>query len=82
MARIYEYKGKKYCEIDFSLKDENYAGDLYDFFWELMKDRIASDYTFYYCPEAPEKQYETAEELIENEFSDYQIGEIEESEDE
>lgn len=80
MARIYEYKGKKYCEIDFSLKDENYAGDLYDFFWELRKDGIASDYTFYYCPEVPEEQYETAEELIENQFFDYQIGDIAESE--
>lgn len=80
MAKIYEYKGKKYCDIDFSLKDDTYDGDVFDFYWELRKDGIASDYTFYYSPENPEEQYETAEELIENGFSDYQIGEIAESE--
>lgn len=80
MAKIYEYKGKKYCDIDFSLKDDTYDGDVFDFYLELSKDGVACDYTFYYSPEDPEEQYETAEELIENEFSDYQIGEIAESE--
>lgn len=80
MAKIYEYKGKKYCDIDFSLKDDTYAGDVYDFFWELRKDGITADYTIYYCPELPEETYETAEELIDEQFYDYSIGEIESEE--
>ena len=80
MAKVYEYKGKKYCEVDFSLKDDTYDGDLFDFYWELMQDGIASDYTFYYIPEDPENQYDSAEELIEKVFSDWVVGE--ESEDE
>lgn len=77
MEKVYEYKGKKYCEVDLSLKDDTYGGDLFDFYWELRKDGIACEYTFYYCPETPDDQYDTAEELVEAEFGDYVIGEQE-----
>lgn len=77
MEKVYEYKGKKYCEIDISMKDDTYGGDLFDFYWVLRKDGLASEYTFYYCPENPEDQYDSAEELIEAEFDDWAIGEEE-----
>lgn len=76
MAKIYEYKGKKYCEIDISEKDNAYDGDLFDFYFELRKDGIACEYTFYYCPDNPEDQYEEAEELVKAEFSDWIVGEV------
>lgn len=75
MAKVYEYKGKKYCEIDISEKDDTYGGDLFDFYLELRKDGLACEYTFYYIPDSPEDQYDSAEELIEAEFDDWAIGE-------
>lgn len=78
MAKIYEYKGKKYCEIDISENDNAYDGDLFAFYWELRKDGIACEYTFYYCPDNPEDQYEEAKELVKAEFSDWIVGEVEE----
>ena len=78
--KIYEYKGKVYCEVDISETDDRYDGSLFDFYWELRRDGIACEYTFYYCPECPEEQYEEAEDLIRHEFYDYAIGEVEDDE--
>lgn len=67
--KIYELDGKLYSELDLSEKYDNYAGDLYDLYWELERNkRLADDFTLYYATENPENEYETYEELIEEEF--------------
>ena len=39
--KLYEYKGKIYCEEDISLENDDYVGDLYDLYWELKKTENA-----------------------------------------
>ena len=72
--KIYEYNGKHYCEEDISFDDEDYAGDLYDLYCELRKDKKCDECTSYYaiCSSTP---YSEAEEMIEEEFSDLVIEE-------
>ena len=76
MAKVYEYKDKHYCEIDTSLKDDDYGGDLYDLYWELRKEGALCESTVYYSAYNPEEVYDTAEELVEHELEDYVIGEV------
>lgn len=71
--KIYEYKGKHYCEEDLSLTDDDYAGDLYDLYWELKEDGKANESTSYYVGG---NAYCEAEELVEEEFADLVIGEV------
>lgn len=66
--KIYEYKGKIYCEEDLSMEHDNYGGDLYDLYWELKKDGKANEITEYYTY-GSELYYDSPEELIEEEFS-------------
>jgi hypothetical protein len=73
--KIYEYKGKHYCEEDLSLTDDDYAGDLYDLYWKLREDGKAYERTSYYT-EGSSSTYCEAEELVEEEFADLVIGEV------
>lgn len=73
--KIYEYKGKHYCEEDLSLTDDDYAGDLYDLYWELREDKKAAESTFYYT-EGSSSTYCEAEELVEAEFANLVVGEV------
>lgn len=75
MDKIYEYKGKRYCEVDISLRDDDYAGDLYDLYWELKQDGRACEDTTYHLPDNYQDIYTEAEELVENEFEDLVVGE-------
>lgn len=73
--KIYEYKGKHYCEEDLSLTDDDYAGDLYDLYWELREDGKADESTSYYT-KGSSSTYCEAEKLVEEEFADLVIGEV------
>lgn len=73
--KIYEYKGKHYCEEDLSLTDDDYAGDLYDLYWKLREDGKAYERTSYYT-EGSSSTYCEAEELVEEEFANLVIGEV------
>ena len=73
--RIYEYKGKHYCEEDISLEDDDYAGDLYDLYWELRIDGKCNESTVYYTSVDSGTTYSEAEEMVEEEFSDLVIEE-------
>lgn len=77
-AKVYEYKGKHYCEIDISLEDDDYEGDLFDLYWDMRQNGEACESTVYYIPENPEITYDDEEELVKNELEDYVIGEVEE----
>lgn len=67
--KIYELDGKLYSELDLSETHDNYAGDLYDLYWELESvKRLADDYKIYYATGNPENEYDSYEELIEEEF--------------
>ena len=46
--KLYEYKGKIYCEEDISYENDDYAGDLYDLYWELKIDGKCNESTIYY----------------------------------
>lgn len=72
--KLYEYKGKIYCEKDISLENDDYVGDLYDLYWELKKDGKCDETTMYYTSTDCGKTYSEAEEMIDAEFSDLVIG--------
>ena len=72
--KLYEYKGKIYCEEDISLENDDYVGDLYDLYWELKKDGKCNETTIYYTSTDCDKTYSEAEEMINEEFSDLVIG--------
>ena len=76
--KIYGYKGKIYCEKDISLENDDYAGDLYDLYWELRKDRKCNETTVYYAGSDGVETYSEAEEMVEEEFSNLVVGEIKE----
>lgn len=78
MAKIYEYNGKHYCEVDISLTDDDYNGDLFDLFWDMEKAGDICTSTFYYQPYNPEITYDDEEEIIKKEFEHLVIGEAEE----
>lgn len=70
---VYEYKEKIYCEKDLSMKDDRYAGDLFDLYWELKEEGICCEQTIYTTVNNEYATYESAEELIEEEFSEFLI---------
>ena len=72
--KLYEYKGKTYCEEDISLENDDYVGDLYDLYLELKKDGKCNETTIYYTSTDCGKTYSEAEEMINEEFSDLVIG--------
>ncbi len=74
---MYEYKGKIYCEEDLSYENDDYAGDLYDLYWELKQDDKCGEETIYYTQSYAENKYSSAEELIEEEFSHLKVVESE-----
>lgn len=76
--KLYEYEGKIYCEEDISYENDDYAGDLYDLYWELRRDGKCNESTIYYVDNSG-KTYSEAEEMVEEEFSDLVIGEYERS---
>ena len=78
--KLYEYKGKIYCEEDISLENDNYEGDLYDLYWELKKDGKCNEETIYYTSSDNGITYSEPEEMVEEEFSHLVIGEYERSE--
>ncbi len=71
--KVYEYKEKIYCEEDMSMFDDRYAGDLFDLYWELKNDGICSEQTIYTTINNEYATYESPEELIEEEFSEFLI---------
>lgn len=73
MNKRYEYNGMIYCEDDLSEEIKNYGGDLYSFYCNLQQEGKACEITLYYLPCIPENAYEDYEELIENEFYDYEV---------
>lgn len=76
--KVYEYKGKHYCETDLSLKDELYVGDLYDLYWELKNDGKCYEETRYYCGpyDSDENEaYSSWYDMIESEFESLEIKE-------
>lgn len=75
--KVYEYKGKLYCDKDLSLTNDNYNGDRYDLYFELRDDCKASEDTTYRGG-SYENVYDSIEELIDEEFTDLCIGEVEE----
>jgi hypothetical protein len=77
MSKVYRYKGKNYCETDTSLIDDLYGGDLYDLYMELRADRKVTEDTIYRATCDYENSYDSAEELVEEEFSDLLIGHTE-----
>ena len=80
--KLYEYKRKIYCEEDISIENDDYAGDLYDLYWELRKDGKWNESTIYYTSSDSSKTYSEAEEMVEEEFSDLVIREYERSDEE
>lgn len=72
----YEYKDKIYCDIDLSCEIDNYGGDTYDLYFDLQKDNLADETTWYHtdCPESLDDYYDSIESLIENKFDDLIIG--------
>lgn len=79
--KLYKYKGKIYCEEDISLENKDYAGDLWDLYWELKKDGKCNETTVYYTTDDPgATQYDSAEELVEKAFNYLLDGECERSE--
>ena len=83
MNKIYEYGDKIYCEEDLSETHDNYAGDLYDLYWDASHGDLRGtlhEITLYYSTDNPETTYESAEELIEDYFADCVIGEAGEQE--
>lgn len=76
MNKRYEYDGKIYCEDDLSEQIDNYGGDLFDLYFALLHDNLASDVTYYYATDSTD-DYETYEELIESEFSELEVKENE-----
>lgn len=77
MNKRYEYNGNIYCEDDLSEEIDNYGGDLYDLYFELKRDRVVDEYTVYYITDCATETYDSAEELIESEFSDLEVKENE-----
>lgn len=75
MDKIYEYKGKHYCETDISHRDDDYEGSLYDLYWELRKDDLVTEDTVYFTIPYESERYGSAEDLVEGEFDDLVIGE-------
>lgn len=78
--KIYEYNGKHYCETDISLTDDKFGGSLYDLYWDASLIGCLCEETLYYSAYNPEKQYDTAEELVKDYFEDCVIGEAGEQE--
>lgn len=76
MNKKYEYNGMIYCEDDLSERIDNYGGDLFDLYFKLLHDNLASDVTYYYAIDG-RNSYETYEELIESEFSELEVDENE-----
>lgn len=77
MNKKYEYNGMIYCEDDLSLEIDNYGGDLYDLYFELKRDRVVDECTYYYITDGATEAYDSAEELVEKEFSDLEVKENE-----
>ena len=75
MSKIYEFKGKVYCEDDLSLERENYGGDLFWLFAALERNKLAYEQVTYIGKEYDE--YEDYEDLIDTECEDMVIGETE-----
>lgn len=76
MAKRYEYEGLIYCEDDLSEEIDNYGGDLFELYFALSNDHLASDVIYYYATDGT-NDYETYEELIESEFSELEVNENE-----
>lgn len=81
-AKIYEYKGKHFCDVDLSMIDDAYVGDLYDLFEALQDDGETDTTEPEYCRSNDEGDcrtyYDSREECIEQEFPELVIGETEE----
>lgn len=75
--KVYEYKGKHYCEEDLSLEDELYEGDIYDLYLEMKDDHLVRENTTYSAAENPEEEYESVEEMMEDVFEELVIKDIE-----
>ena len=77
MNKRYKYNGKIYCDDNLSEEIENYGGDLYDLFFSLRNNGEASEVTYYYSPYNPENYYDSIEELMENEYEEFEVNEDE-----
>ena len=75
--KVYEYKGKHYCEEDLSLEDDAYEGDIYDLYLEMKDDYLVRETTTYSAAENPGEEYESVEEMMEDVFGELVIKDIE-----
>lgn len=73
MTKKYEYEGLVYCDDDLSEEIDNYGGNLLDLYYALKSDRLVEEYTFYSINDGEVDQYETPEDLIENEYENLGI---------
>ena len=73
MDKRYHYNGKIYCDEDLNEEVDNYGGDLFDLYWDLKTAGEAKEHTSYYSSQDSEKYYDSAEELIENEFAHLEV---------
>ena len=69
----YEYKRLIYCEDDISDEFNNYGGNLLDLYYELRRDRKASEETKYYIIDdyfgrGYNCYYDREEELVEKNY--------------
>ena len=70
MNKKYLYNGNIYCEDDLSYEIYNYGGDLYDLFFDLLRNKDIEETTYYYVKDACSsgEYYEDYKELIKEEY--------------
>lgn len=74
LDKVYEYEGKIYSEEDRSIElGDRWGGDLYSLYWELKKKGLCNEYTRYTT--GNDWSYESAEELLAEEFGEYEVKE-------
>lgn len=67
--RKFNYKDKVYCDEDLSEEIDNYGGNEYDLFWDMSKDRVVEEITYYYCPEL-DKHYDDIDTFLGDYFEE------------
>jgi hypothetical protein len=78
MNKKYLYNGNIYCEDDLSEEIDNYGGCLFDLYWELKKDKKATEITYYYVRsmDGDCEYYEDYADLIKEEYEKLGIEEL------
>lgn len=75
MNKKYEYNGNIYCEDDLSEEIDNYGGGLFDLYWELKRDKKATEITYYYVSymDGDCEYYEDYADLIKEEYENLEV---------